>query len=65
MNQMDANKTYRVKNTQECYKQFWTNSGSNAPRNNICVTTYLLSQKASEEDEQDIRDTAGKEKPNS
>ena len=30
--------------TQECYGLFWTNPGSNNPRNNRCTATYLPSQ---------------------
>ena len=50
---IDANKMQREKATQECYKVFWTNPGSNTPWNNSCTATYLPSLKQSKWNEQD------------
>ena len=40
---------------QECNELYWTNLGSNTPRNNSCTATYLISLKPSKKDERETQ----------
>ena len=45
--------------TQECFKLFWINSGSNTTQNSSDTTTYLPSPKSSKKDEQGVLEEQG------
>ena len=66
LHHMDADKTYREKAKRKIHnKLYWTNTGSNTPRNNACMASYLPSLNPFQLDEQDMRDTAGDARTNS